>query len=56
MHLSYLWSRQFPLLQLAGVFDVASHDMDLVQFGVALEESVFLQCVWCDAGAIRCEV
>ena len=35
-----------PLLQLAAVFDVASQDMVVVQLGVELEESVFLQCVF----------
>ena len=38
--------RQLPVLQLAVVFDVASQDMDVVQFGVELEESVFSQCVF----------
>ena len=52
MELSYCsWRReslrrQLPVLQLAVVLDVASQDMDVVQFGVGLEESVFLQCVF----------
>ena len=52
MHLPYCsWRRKslrrkLPVLQLAVVFDVASRDMDVVQFGVELEESVYLQCVF----------
>ena len=52
MHLPYCsWRReslrrQLPVSQLAVVFDVASQDMDVVQFGVEREESVYLQCVF----------
>ena len=38
--------RQLPVLELAVVFDVASQDMDVVQFSVEREESVYLQCVF----------
>ena len=45
--------RQLPVLQLAVVLDVASQDMDVVQFGVELEESVFFAvCVWWGAGGL----
>ena len=41
--------RQLPVLRLVVVFDVASQDMDVVQFGVEREESVYLQCMFCGA-------
>ena len=38
--------RQLPVLRLVVVFDVASQDMDVVQFGVEREESVYSQCMF----------